>query len=282
MHNLSSLTLFQPGPVAGEFRLRDASLNETREGHQYLRIFLEDMSGSFPAYIWREEIYRGLYLPNLSLARIEGQSRFHDDLLRVDLYAIEPIGFKRAGEVVCLIPQSICPLPGLLSNLQAATNRITLPVLSHFVEAVLADDGISFAFVSAPASLNHHHNYPGGLLKHSLECLFMVEKHQQFLLQDYELGLVAALFHDIGKILTLTYEMNRTSLGRGLDHDKLTLEVLAPYLKQLDRDWPEGARQLRYLLTWKLNQRIPKFNMADLVACCDRLSTGLDMERKRA
>ena len=110
----------------------------------------------------------------------------------------------------------------------------------------------------------------------------MVEKHQQFLLQDYELGLVAALFHDIGKILTLTYEMNRTSLGRGLDHDKLTLEVLAPYLKQLDRDWPEGARQLRYLLTWKLNQRIPKFNMADLVACCDRLSTGLDMEKKRA
>ena len=153
MHNLSSLTLFQPGPVAGEFRLRDASLNETREGHQYLRIFLEDMSGSLPAYIWREEIYRGLYLPNLSLARIEGQSRFHDDLLRVDLYAIEPIGFKRAGEVVRLIPQSICPLPGLLSNLQAATNRITLPVLSHFVEAVLADDGISFAFGFGPGKL---------------------------------------------------------------------------------------------------------------------------------
>ena len=111
MNNLQSLQLIQPGPVAGEFRLRDASINETREGRQYLRIYLEDMSGSIPGYVWREEIYRGLCLQNYSLVRIVGQSRFHDDLLQVDLYSIEPIGFKRAGEVVRLIPRASARFP---------------------------------------------------------------------------------------------------------------------------------------------------------------------------
>ncbi len=282
MHSLLAVQLFQPGPVAGEFRLRDASINETRAGRQYLRIFLEDARGSVPAYIWKEDIYRGFYLPNLSLVRIEGQGRYHDNIPRVDLHAIEATGFKRAGDVVRLIPQSICPLPQLLPELQTAISRITLPALRQFVEAVLADDSIAFSFVSAPASLNHHHNYPGGLLKHSLECYQMVERQHGFRRESYELGLISSLFHDIGKVLTLTHNMIRTSLGGSADHDKLTLELLRPYLAQLEQSWPAGAQELRYLLTWKVKRPVPRYNMADVVACSDRLSAGLDMEKKRA
>jgi 3'-5' exoribonuclease len=282
LNNLQNIPSCQPGQISGDFRVRNVSLNETRAGRQYLKFFLEDMSGQIPAYIWREEIYRGLYLPDFSIARIEGKSRHHDEHLKVDIHSVMPVATKPPSESVRLIPLTICPIPGLLQNLQATVNLITLPALRQFVETVLADDSIAFGFVSAPASMNHHHNYPGGLLRHSLECVFMVERHKEFPVPDYQLGLVAALLHDIGKILTLTYEMKRTSLGASLDHDKLTLEVLAPYLKQLDQDWPEGGRKLRYLLTWKASSRIPKFNIADLVACCDRISTGLNMENRCA
>ncbi len=282
MSYLINLHNCHPGPIAGDFRLRDASINETRDGRQYLRIFLEDMSGSLPAYIWQEEIYRRFYLPNLSLVRIEGQSRYYGNLLRVDLHAITPLDYKQPGDVVRLISRSICPLPELLPELQAAISRITLSSLRNFVEAILADDSIAFAFVSAPASLNHHHNYPGGLLRHSLECFQMVERQQGFTRESHELGLISSLFHDIGKVLTLTHEMERTSLGFSIDHDKLTLEVLSPYLANLEQNWPAGAQELRYLLTWKVKRPVPRYNMADLVACSDRLSAGLDMEKKRA
>lgn len=280
MNNFPSLPFLQPGHVSGEFRLRDALIGETRAGRQYLRIFLEDMSISLPVYIWDEDLYRGVYLPNYSLARIEGESRYYYNQLRVDLFAIDPVGFKRAGEVIRLIPRSICPLPELLVDLQAAIDRITQPTLCYFVEAVFADDAVAFAFVSAPASLNNHHNYPGGLLKHSLECLQMVGKHRDFSKNSYQLGLVSALFHDIGKTLTLTHNMKRTSLGYSTDHDKLTYEVLKPYLSQLEQSWPAGAKDLFYLLGWKINRHVPRYNMADLVACSDRLSAGLDMEKK--
>ena len=281
MHSLQSL-LVTPGQIRGSFRVRDLSYLEARNGNPYLRLLMEDMSGSVFAYAWQEEIYKELYLPDYSLAFVEGQSRFFDNEMRVDLRTIQHLNTKRAGEVVRLIPQSICPLSWLLRDLEAALYRITIPTLQAFVTGVLSEDGIAFAFVSAPASLNHHHSYPGGLLMHSLECFSMVEKHREFRRESFELGLVAALFHDIGKIMTMTCDMQRTSLGYGFDHDKLTLEVIAPYLKRLDKEWAEGAQELRYLLTWKLNQRIPRYDMADLVTCCDRISTGLDRQKQRA
>ncbi len=281
MPNLTSLQYHTPGSIAGEFRLRDCCLNSAKNGCQYLRIHLEDMSCSVPAYIWQEDIYQRFYLPDHSLARIEGQSRYHRNLLRVDLKRIEPISQKRQGDVVRLIPKSVCPLPELLITLQAAINRITIPALRHFAVAVLANDSIAFAFVSVLASLSHHHCYPGGLLRHSLECFHIVGNQKGFCREDYELGLISSLFHDIEKVLTMTHDMQRTSLGSSIEHDKLTFELLGPYLSKLERSWSAGAKELRYLLKWKIRREVPEYNIADLVACSDRLSAGFDMDQKQ-
>ena len=68
-----------------------------------------------------------------------------------------------------------------------------------------------------PASENHHHNTPGGLLRHGLECAaFMLDwmvltkfdheltpgEASKRLRRWYVAGIVAALFHDAGKPLT--------------------------------------------------------------------------------
>lgn len=111
MPSLQSLFVCGPVPISGGFRLKDASYHETRAGYPYLRLCLEDMSGCLPAYAWREDIYRGIYLPDYSLIDIEGQTRYFDNQLRIDLNSIVPVNSKRAGDVVRLIPQSICPMP---------------------------------------------------------------------------------------------------------------------------------------------------------------------------
>lgn len=267
-------------PISGLYRLRNPLRRTTRRGRPYLRVQLEDMNGSLYGYLWKDELENG-GLRDLSPVYIEGRLRRRSDGPVVDLDAIRQHRETDPAAVVRLIPQSICPVPWLMPVLQVAVGRITIAPLAKFVAAVLADDSLAFAFASAPASLNHHHNYPGGLLAHSLECFQMVERHHEFARAHYQIGLVAALFHDIGKILTLTHEMKRTSLGNCVDHDKLTLETLAPYLRELDRQWPQGATELRYLLTWKIGRRVPDFDMADLVSCCDRLSAGLDLSRRR-
>jgi len=280
VNNLAAQLVTQQGPIMGIFRLRDPEYGFTRDGRPYMRIRLEDMSGHVHAYGWQERLSRSEVLNDLTRIYIEGRIRQYRERPVVDLTTLFRPPRISPGDVVRLIPHSVCPLSWLLPYLDFAVSRITLAPLKQFVESVLGDDGIAFPFVSAPGSLNHHHNYPGGLLRHSLECFGMAEKYRQFPKQNYELGLVATLFHDIGKILTLSHEMKRTSLGSCIEHDKLTFEVLGPYLKQLDRNWSEGARELRYLLNWKVKRPVPRYNMADVVACCDRVSAGLDRQKR--
>ena len=277
MYSVEALKLYQPGSFTGTYRLRDATYCESRHGQPYLKFMLEDSTGSLPAYIWDEHLYRELYLPNYVLIKVTATTRVFDGQLRVNVSNMVPTTEKTSGEVLRLIPQSLCPMPGMLSDLEYVLRQITIPILQNFVEAVLADDGITFAFISVPASLRHHHSYPGGLLYHSLDSIQMLERHRDFSRNSYELAIVAMLFHDIGKIMTMTSMMTRTSLGSCIDHDKLTLEVLSPYLRRLEQQWAPGAQELRYLLTWKINKPVPKYDMADLVACCDRLSAGRDM-----
>jgi len=280
-NNLQTQLIQKRGLVSGTFRLRNPFWGETKQGQAYLRIDLEDSSMMAYGYSWHAEIVQHLQLLDLCCVKIEGIIRWYAGKQVIDIRDMTIIDQQPREEVVRLLPQSICPQPWLLPHLEAALSKITIEPLNRFITAVLGNDSIGFAFISCPASLNHHHNYPGGLLMHSLDCFGMVEKHHNFQKKDYELGLVAALFHDIGKTLTMTHTMARTSIGASVEHDKLTFEVLGPYLHQLEREWPEGSDQLRYLLAWKLNKRVPRYNIADLVACCDRVSTGCDMEKRR-
>jgi 3'-5' exoribonuclease len=277
MNNLQVQLAKNDGVVRGSFRMRRPRLKHSQRGKKYATLEIEDLSGLMEAYIWDENILRDIRLRDLACIEIDGQLRMWKQGDVVDIKRIGLMETKK-HEAVQLIPQSICPIPWLLVFLEATISQLTIKPLISFVQSILSDDSIAFPFVSAPASLNHHHNYPGGLLKHSLECVQIVGKYHEFEKEEFELGIVAALFHDVGKVLTMTHDMKRTSLGGYVDHDKLTFEVLAPYLIQLDQEWPKGAQQLRYLLTWKQGRRVPKLNMADVVSCSDRVSSGLEMK----
>lgn len=279
-NSLQSFAIGHQGPISGVFRIMAPYLGESPSCRLFVRLRLEDASGYLYAFSWREEVMHSMALYDLSRAYIEGVLRPHGSHVVVELQTLVAAQ-AHYGEIIRLIPQSLCPRPELLPELAMILRLISLPPLRRFLARVLSDDGIAFPFVTLPGSLNHHHSFLGGLLKHSLESVGVIESQTFFPREDYELGLVAALFHDIGKILTYTSRMTRTSLGASTEHDKLTYEILAPALHDLHEDWPAGARKLRYLLGWKAKSAIPHYNMADLVACADRISAGQDMDRRK-
>jgi len=261
--------------IEGVFRLRHPEWATTRNGSSYVKMTLEDLQGAMQAYLWQPGDIKLPY--EMSCIYVRGKKRFRRDCLVADIDYLAP-GIKNPEDIVRLIPRSLCPFPWLLSFVEALLGQISHPALKQFLCDVLSDDGIVFPFVSSPASLKYHHNYPGGLLRHSIECAQMVERYQEFEPDKKQLGMVAALFHDIGKILTFTPQMRLTSLGKTINHDKLTLEVLAPYLQSFDQAWPEGAAELRYLMTWRPGMRdsgIPKTPLANAVLAADRVSAGL-------
>ncbi len=268
------------GPISGTFRIREPYFGESQTGRPFIRLRLEDSTGHCYAYSWQTDVMHCSGMHDMSRVYIEGHIRHQSAEPIIELATMLPAKISYQ-DLIRLIPQSLAPQPELLTELEAALRIFTIPVLKDFIWRVLVDDSIALPFISCPGSLNHHHNWPGGLLKHSLEAFSTIEHQRGFKRTSYELGLAAALFHDIGKTLTLTPHMTLTSLGACVEHEKLTCEVIGPALKHLQRNWFEGAKELRYLLGWKVKTAIPHYNMADLVACSDRISAGLNMETRR-
>ena len=148
---------------------------------------------------------------------------------------------------VAAIPRSWAVHSGDLVRLVHQVASIAHPSLRGLVNALLGNPPVAWAYLQMPASLNHHHNEPGGLLRHSLE----VVDHLMGLWPgnapalERDLLITAGLLHDIGKTRVYRGTDGYTDLGQVLHHDDLTLEILGPYLGNID---PTLANTLRHLL----------------------------------
>ncbi|MDC9727759.1 MAG: TraI domain-containing protein [Methyloprofundus sp.] len=133
---------------------------------------------------------------------------------------------------------------------------------------------IILPFITAPASHNHHHSYPGGLLRHSVECAEYIQPlaGQTLTTAEAELTIVSALLHDLGKVVTMT----EPDTWHTVSHEVMTLSLLEPILKQLQAYWKQGAHTLRELLNPASDKgSFPKLPGAVLIKMADQYSTSL-------
>lgn len=216
--------------------------------------------------------------------------------LEVDLYK-NPISFTLfqlpySMEEVYPLYQSAYDFCDLLEFFEL-TQQIQILSLKGFIKSLINQTDLMQKFVSLPASRSYHHIYPGGLLKHSLECANSVkrdldaQKHRISQLER-EVTLLAALLHDIGKTETLTYQQgnaNVTPTGYLIAHEDLNISVIYPSLEKLKQQNHQAARTLQYLLIWnhsyhKSRDPYCKFIGGNLIKEADRFSTGMDVREQ--
>jgi len=187
------------------------------------------------------------------------------------------------------LPKSFCPRPEALEELTHIVRAMKSAHLQSFLKRVLERRDRLAVFLQAPASQRYHHNYPGGLLVHSLEVakgvLTMVQMNEPEASQGLqELGFVAGLLHDIGKIQTCDTKGRPTAAARLCDHADLTLEVCALGLAYLDRMDPDSALALRHIWTCASPGarygKSPYMTLARYVRDADGQSAMADNQRK--
>lgn len=264
----------------GVYRVTSPRRCIATNGNPYLALTLEDMTGQMKAYAWLDN-YQGMERFALyEKVWVKGRLRFLADEWRADLLEgrVEP---DEPNNPARQLPGRQCGIPGALRTLHDSLEALTCDPLRRFVFRALSSDEITLPFIAVRASMNHHHSYPGGLLEHSLDCMRIIRNLPMHEGHMQELGIVAALFHDIGKIRVFSENGRRTKAGYIVHHDAVTLEVLAPFLKQLDREWPDGGIALRYCWSWRQTGNVrskPLFVLAEAVNLADRLSAGSNAE----
>ncbi len=250
--------------LSGEFTIKNPSYRVTKKNSGYLIFDLKTGLSPVKAIAW-EGSYNGINrLWHGQNIQLEGLWEQFNGLWQIKCLSIRCTN-KQAQEIA----QAKIRLRALFAWLPDK-------ILKNFVIQILNDESIAKDFSESPASLNHHHAFFGGLLVHSVDVAWQVFNQHRIPDQERYLGVVAGLFHDIGKIKTLSSNMKRSQLGVLVDHEQLTLEVLSPHLKWLDSQDPTSSVALRNLLSWKPRgfDRIPKFEVYEVIKMADRVSAG--------
>lgn len=212
-------------------------------------ITLSDASGDLRVYCRDQTcIAEGLSPQTLVDVEVSIDYRGIEPYFRCKLIQASTVDLSRPKQISQL-PTALCQKPDALQLLLELIDSIAEPLLEEFITNVVTQPDIGLKFIQCPASANHHHSYPSGLLEHSVEVAQKLAKALRNNAQERDLAIVAALLHDIGKTQTFTSDGNRSAIGYIVDHNDLTLEVCAPALKILHAKHAGLANRLRHAWT---------------------------------
>lgn len=190
------------------FRIAQKDLRTTTNGSLYIHAVLADHTGQMLGRMWQasQEIYASI--PEGGLLRVRGRVENYkgnrqfiiDGLRAIEPGSVDPRDF---------LPATTADVGALWSELKDILRTIQHADLLALVGKFVNDPAFEASFRTAPAAVQMHHAYLGGLLEHTVNLLRLADVVCPLYPQvSRDLVLTAIFFHDAGKTRELTYATN--------------------------------------------------------------------------
>lgn len=182
-------------------------LRNTTRGDLYIAMYLSDRTGKVNGRMWRitEAVYN--QLPTEGFIRIRGVSELYQSALQI---VVNDFVVTEADKVSLsdYMRRTEKNIPQMSDETKEILAGIGHPGLKALVDEFLGDADLMREFATAPAAMQMHHAYLGGLLEHTHSML----KVARAILPLYpkiqaDLVLAAIFLHDIAKTKELSYQM---------------------------------------------------------------------------
>ena len=234
----------------GFYTLTASTQKIDKYGKPYWIIKLSDISTTINVYCFNMNDFVKRLAVN-SIVHIEASLKYVDGYQYIRCAFLQQTDSSSINNRLSIeaLPSYYSNSSVLLHELKQLVDSIKSFALKQFLANVLVNNDIGRNYLQCSASLQHHHNYAGGLLEHSIDVANKVLNNNNFTQKERDIAIVAALLHDIGKTKTLSINGTRTALGMSVDHDELTLEICAPALAELDKVEAHTATLLRHIWT---------------------------------
>ncbi len=241
--------------VEQAFQATDKQLRVNRQGGKYILLKLSDRSGTISGMVWNadermfESFHRGDYI------FCRGRTQLHNgnlqiivtELNRMSVDDVDLSDFDRFDSK--LAEKLIDRLTTLLAGLHDVHLR-------RLAKAFLDDAEFVNKLQIAPAAINNHHAYPGGLLQHTVDLIEIAQTiGPRYKGLDVELLMFGAFLHDLGKIDEITSggESTYTDRGQLIGHLVIGVQMLDEKIRFLktecDHEVPlELQTQLQHLI----------------------------------
>lgn len=197
----------------GYYTIKDAHIAKTKKGDNYIRITIQDNSGSMQGNIFDSDA-KGYDVDEWN-AKGFVKAKFHvsmyNDKLQANFEEIEGVNKSDIPDLGLLIPAAPLPQEVMKRELTALIDSIQDPDYSYMVKQVLGLNYISERFDVIPGGKSMHHDYLFGLLYHT----YRMAKSADALCTVYtdanrDLLLAGTILHDVGKVLE--FEINSNGL----------------------------------------------------------------------
>jgi 3'-5' exoribonuclease len=198
----------QPGlQINDVYMVTQPILRNTTRGDLYIAMYLSDRTGKANGRMWRttEAVYSRL--PTEGFVRIRGVSELYQNTLQIVVNDFVVVEADKVN-LTDYMPRTKKNISRMLSETKEILAGLQDTGLKALVGQFLGDADIMREFAAAPAAMQMHHSYLGGLLEHThsmlkVACAIMplYPKIQA------DLVLSAIFLHDIAKTKELSYQM---------------------------------------------------------------------------
>jgi 3'-5' exoribonuclease len=238
--------------VRSSYLVSAASLQQAKNG-PYWKLELKDATGMLEAKIWSPLSQSFSEIVPGQMIEVEGRSSLYRDQLQLIIETVRVLTEDEIKDIdmSAYLLTSSRPAKDMLADIEELCDEIlTYKPWKKFVRSVLSNTHIREALLTAPAAKSVHHAYVGGLVEHCLSvaelCMRLSEHYPDV---DRQILLVAAVFHDIGKIEEMQGVLvtEYTDEGKLLGHILQGLFLLEPFLQKSELD-PVLVTHFRHLI----------------------------------
>lgn len=197
------------------FLVASKDLRTTSNGSLYIHCVLADKTGQMLGRVWQatEEMYA--HIPEGGFLRVKGRVENYKGSLQFIIDGMRPCDPKTL-ELAEFMPQTEEDIDAMFERIKAILRQVKNPHLLNLIKQFILDEPLMQRFRKAPAAMQMHHAFIGGLLEHTrnlLELALLVMPRYPKV--SIDLVLTGIFLHDLGKTVELVYETNFAYTNEG-------------------------------------------------------------------
>ncbi|MCB5246933.1 MAG: HD domain-containing protein [Candidatus Cloacimonetes bacterium] len=253
---------------------------ELRDGKndQYLRLRLQDRSGTLAAYIWKAAKTTSETFSTGDVVKVKALVNNYKDQIQLN---VSQIRFADHSEynIEDFVARSKKDPDALAEKFFAFVDKVENVWLNKLLRAIFDDKETFARFLDAPAAKGWHHNYMHGLIEHTVTVATLCDFVSELYPVNRDLLLSGALLHDFGKVFEYSSKpvIDFTEVGRLIGHLSLSDQFICEQARLITGFPDDVLLNLRHLILAhhgeyeKASVRLPQTLEALVLHLCDNL-----------
>ncbi|MSR40761.1 MAG: HD domain-containing protein [Phycisphaerales bacterium] len=201
--------------VEGVYSLMNPQLGTTRTNKPFLKCILRDATGEMPGRMWTFEEAQYQELADCGFVRVRGNVQIYQGVAQLILETIERAEVT-PDEIRSLLPCTKRDIDAMFARVMEIMRSLTHPAMRELAEQYLMDERLMGDFRQAPAAVQVHHAWIGGLLEHTLNLLELAERALPLYPGlNRDLVLMGLFLHDLAKTVEMEWARGFSSTDEG-------------------------------------------------------------------